>query len=571
MKTHQPCEDCGSSDALTVYPDGHSFCFSCGSRLPANPALQQKEKLGKDTTTIPQLDYFNENRPEEPTVPSRSDEVKTNGPTPVDPDRIVSIPDRGITKESARRYSIWVNPNGEHVYPYYRDGRLVANKFRTAKEKGFLVQGEINRSGLFGQQAFEPGSAKQVTLLEGELDAPSAYQMFGMKWPCVSVKSASSARKDVADNFEYLNSFDQIVVCFDKDEPKKRNDGTVFYPGQDAAQKVASMFELGKVRVLTLRDAKDANDYLMKGWNEKFQKEWWGAPEWTPVGLRVAKDMWEEVRKSRKYDSVPYPWDGLNRMTYGIRLSELVTLTANSGVGKSSVVKEITHQIMRKISEEKDSSRGIGLMMLEEPNQDTLLGLMSITANKPLHLPDVFSKTSEDELRKYFDATYNDEKVVLWDHFGSNEIQKVLDSVRYMHNLGCKYIILDHLSIVVSDQSGDERKQLDEISTKLKQLCMELNVAIIVIIHQNRKGEIRGTAGVEQLSNIVIKLYRDVKNPDEEVRNTTQVIIEKNRFCGRTGPACLLSYDGATGRLMELPDDALIEYGEKTKKKEEDW
>ena len=28
LKTHQPCEDCGSSDALTVYED-HTFCFSC--------------------------------------------------------------------------------------------------------------------------------------------------------------------------------------------------------------------------------------------------------------------------------------------------------------------------------------------------------------------------------------------------------------------------------------------------------------------------------------------------------------------------------------------------------------
>ena len=28
LKAHQPCEDCGSSDALTVYED-HTFCFSC--------------------------------------------------------------------------------------------------------------------------------------------------------------------------------------------------------------------------------------------------------------------------------------------------------------------------------------------------------------------------------------------------------------------------------------------------------------------------------------------------------------------------------------------------------------
>ena len=150
--------------------------------------------------------------------------------------------------------------------------------------------------------------------------------------------------------------------------------------------------------------------------------------------------------------------------------------------------------------------KGIGLLHLEEPNSDTALGLMSITANKPLHLPDVRETVDNDELRKYFDSTINNDRVVIWDHFGSNSIHEVLAKIRHMHNLGCKYIVLDHLSIVVSDQSGDERKQLDEISTKLKTLCMELNIAVIAVIHQNRQGQIRGTAGVEQLANMVIKL-----------------------------------------------------------------
>ena len=26
---HEPCPDCGSSDALSVYSDGHTYCFSC--------------------------------------------------------------------------------------------------------------------------------------------------------------------------------------------------------------------------------------------------------------------------------------------------------------------------------------------------------------------------------------------------------------------------------------------------------------------------------------------------------------------------------------------------------------
>jgi predicted ATP-dependent serine protease len=111
---------------------------------------------------------------------------------------------------------------------------------------------------------------------------------------------------------------------------------------------------------------------------------------------------------------------------------------------------------------------------------------------------------------------------------------------------------LDHLSIVVSDQSGDERKQLDEIATKAKTLCMQLNISLIVVIHQNRQGQIRGTAGVEQLANIVIKLYRENTDADAWRRNVTKVVVEKNRFCGRTGPACYLWYNDITGRLEEL-------------------
>ena len=386
---------------------------------------------------------------------------------------------RGITSETMQKFQVWTKGN-DQFYPYFRDDRHVANKIRTLASKGFLVSGDINRSQLFGQQLFPGGSAKAVTVTEGELDALSAYQMFDSKYPVVSVKGASSAEKDCTDNFEYLNSFESIVICFDRDDAHRKPDGTVWYPGQEAAVKVAALFPLGKVRILTLADAKDANDYLQKGLERKFQKEWWSAPVWTPVGIKLAKDMWDEISRQQENESVPYPWDGLGLYTYGIRLSELVVLTADTGVGKTSVVKEIEHFLLKNVP-----SSSVGILHLEEPNRDTLLGLMSITANKPLHLPDVRAEVPLEELRRYYDETCNTDRIVIWDHFGSNDIAGVLNTIRHMRNLGCRYIVLDHLSIIVSDQSGDERKQLDEISTKIKTLCMELNIAVICVIHQN--------------------------------------------------------------------------------------
>lgn len=446
------------------------------------------------------------------------------------------------------RFGVWSIGN-EQYYPYYSpDGTHVANKIRTLDTKGFLVSGAIQKTGLFGQQLF-PAGGKYLTITEGELDALSAFEMFGSKYPCVSVKAATTAEKDISDNWEYCNSFDTVVLVFDTDKPHRKPNGDVHYPGQDAAKRVASLFALGKVKIVTLAKAKDANDYIQSGWTRDFQHEWWQAPVFTPQGIRLGKNLWDEVSASKNYETQPYPWDGLNGLTYGIRLSEMVILNAQSGIGKTSLIKAIEHSLLR------GTSHGIGLIHLEENNGDTLIGLMSLTANKQLHLPDVRAEVSTEELRKYYDEICNTDRLVLLDHFGSNEIDAILNTVRHMSALGCKYVFIDHLSIIVSDQSGDERKQLDEISTKLKTLCMELNIAVICVIHQNRQGEIRGTAGVEQLANIVIRLDRNKEDTDEWRRNITKVTVTKNRFSGSTGPASWLFFDKETGQLQELSDE----------------
>jgi twinkle protein len=265
--------------------------------------------------------------------------------------------------------------------------------------------------------------------------------------------------------------------------------------------------------------------------------------------------MWDEIENHKTPHSVPYPWQGLNDKTYGLRRSEFVLITADTGVGKTSICKEIEYSLLMN-PELIEENVGVGFLHFEEPKYDTAIGLMSIHANKPFHLPDV--ERTVEELRSAYDAVINNDRVVIWDHFGSNDIDVVLAKIRHMAALGCRYIVLDHLSIVVSDQSGDERKQLDEISTKLKTLTMNLDISCICVIHINRKGEVRGSAGPEQVSNIVMRLERDKKELDPFRRNVTRITIEKNRFCGRTGPACYLYYNDLTNRLEELTDPEVI-------------
>lgn len=546
MRSHLPCPDCGSSDALTDYGNA-THCFSCGAHHhvgPRNTDMEQKKVSDR------KYDYPDEGN-------------------------YRAIPERGISAKTAEAYKVrrfeMADGSVHIVYPRFnKEGHRVAEKVRVITKddpKKFFVQGNFKDATLFGQQLFAPGG-KFVTITEGQDDAMAAYELMGSRYPVVSVDSAESARKDCVASFEYLNSFDGIVINFDTDAPKTRPDGSSYYPGQEAAEKVAALFPIGKVKILQLRREKDANQYLLKGLGKEYVEEWWKATPYIPSGIKLGREMWEEIVTPRKFETVLYPWGSANEMTYGMRLSEVVLVTADTGIGKTSIAKEIEYHVL------KNTTHGVGFLHLEEPNVDTALGLMSIEANKPLHLPDVRKTVDDDELRKLYDAVINNDRVVVWDHFGSNSVDEVLNKIRHMVALGCRYIFLDHLTIVVSDHADDERKQLDEISTKLKMICMELNVAILAIIHQNRQGQIRGSAGPEQIANIVIKASRNKEDDDPWRRNVTKLVCQKNRFCGKTGPMTYLFYNDMTGRLQELTKEEARIYengGSPNKPTEEKW
>tara|TARA_R110002096_G_scaffold122555_5_gene265498 strand:- start:110 stop:559 length:450 start_codon:yes stop_codon:yes gene_type:complete len=137
--------------------------------------------------------------------------------------------------------------------------------------------------------------------------------------------------------------------------------------------------------------------------------------------------------------------------------------------------------------------------------------------------------------------------------------------------MGCQFCFLDHLSIIVSAQdNGDERKAIDSIMTKLRMLVQATGMTLFLVSHLKRpdgKGheeggqtslsQLRGSASIAQLSDIVIGLERDGQHEDITIRNTTTVRVLKNRFSGETGHATSLLYDKATGRMEEIDPEEI--------------
>ena len=534
VKFHLPCPLCSSSDAVSVNADNSAYCFSCQEYIREYDMELQPTTNSNNEYEV--KDYMKESN-------------------------YAEIIDRNISEQTCKKFGVTVKMDNmgtitNHYYPYHdTQGAKIATKTRYTKLKEFSIQGNTKNSGLFGEHLFSKN--KYCIITEGELDCLSAYQMMlkgNYHTPVVSIKNGiSSAVKDIKTSLEWLeNNFDNVIINFDNDEQ-----------GRVGAMKVAELFSPGKCKVMHLPEGfKDASDCLTKNKIQIYNKTFWDAKVFAPDGIINANTLLDAVLKPISKSFVQYPFEGLNKITYGLRPSELVTFTAGSGLGKTQVMREVVHHII-KSTEDK-----IGLLMLEETPVITSKGLMSVEANQRLHLPDVH--VSKEEMKTYFDATVGTGRVYMFDHFGSNSIDNIVSRVRFLaKGLDCKYIVIDHISIIVSDQQhGDERRALDEIMTRLRTLVQETGVSMIVVSHLRRpegKGheegastslsQLRGSASIGQLSDMVIGLERDAQNDDPDVRNTTRIRVLKNRFSGITGPCCDLKYDIDTGRLTEVKSD----------------
>ena len=520
---HEGCPECGSSDALAIYDDGGQHCFGSGCNYHVNgeTGMTTETQLPKATA------------------------LHMGGV-------VAAIPQRRISQDTCGRFGVTIeySTTGEilkHYYPYYNvdTGELSAAKVRDVQTKNFYSTGNPEGVGFFGQK--QCTNNKYLTITEGELDARSVYGMFGKQYDVVSLRAgANNAAKEIKAQLEWLETYENIVLCFDNDKA-----------GEAALDSVKDLFSPNKLKICRL-PMKDASEMLMANKVKEFVQAWWNAKVYRPDGIVAGTDTWDKLVEKRNVKSIPYPWEGLNHITRGHRPYELVTITSGSGMGKSQFIREIEFDLLQRCD------GNIGVLALEEDLARTTLGIMSVAANRPLHLEE---DTPVDQLRPYWESTLGTGRYYLFDHWGSTSADNLLARVRYMAKaLDCRYVILDHLSIVVSSQeSGDERKAIDEIMTKLRTLVAETGICLFLVSHLRRSqgkahedgaqislGELRGSQAIAQLSDIVIGMERDQQHENEDIRNTTTVRVLKNRYTGETGPACWLAYDRTTGRLAEV-------------------
>lgn len=522
------CDACGSKDNAGVYSDGHTYCFGCEAYTP--PPKSNGE--------------FADILPFSTKESSIENELFEKG-------EAQAIPSRNLTEATCRHWRYEIGMHNEEpcqIANYIVDGKIVAQKLRK-KNKKIFTKGNIRKAGLYGQHLWSKG--KMIVVTEGELDALSVSQCQNNRWPVVSVSTGSAGAAGVIKrNLDYLLKFQTIILMFDTD-----------VAGEAAVAACAPLLPAGRCKVARL-PLNDASEMLQAGRGKEIIDAIWQAKEYRPDGIVSGSDLWDEFIKNDDTASVPYPWEGLNEKTRGLRKRELTVFTAGSGIGKSAIVKEIAHHLITE-------GQTVGLICLEESIRHTLRTLVGIEINARLNLN--FDEIPETVLREGFDRVVASDKLYLYDHFGSVGSDNLLERVRYFAAMGCSFCVLDHLSIVVSDglehDSANERVLIDSIMTRLRSLVEETGMGLILVSHLKRPdgkphesggitslSQLRGSGSIGHLSDIVCGCERDQQDPDKAHQTTIRVL--KNRFSGETGIATTLEFNRDTGRLLEVDSDA---------------
>jgi len=534
VKKNQPCldSDCGSSDARQIYEGGTSFCFSCQKFFSADKKSEETPVKSPSLKRDPLKEI---------------EEIKTF--------QIRGFKERGITKRVCEFFDVRVayDPDtgniNKHYYPYDAGASY---KVRVLPKAGFFW---INATGfkLFGKERF-PGGGKRVVLVEGEIDALSVAQSsidkYDKIYPIVALSSSTGSEALIPER-EWFRSFQEIVVWMDNDKA-----------GDEALARIVKILGVDKLKVVqAIPECKDANDVLVKFGSDRVNKLIWDAQQYTPAGVISPENLWKALEEYNSKKSVPYPvcLDGLNTKLKGMRKGEITLFVSGTGAGKSTMLREIGLHLTNV------ESTKIGIISLEETPAETARKFAAMSLYKNPSNEEI----SLEELKEPFDDLFSGHKIKVIDHQESIIDGRIVEQLEYLALIGCEYIFIDHITILVSEGAegltGNEA--IDKTMNDLGRACKRHDIWIGLVSHLRKThtggksfeegrlpslDDIRGSGSIKQVSYDIVGFARDMIAAEEVERNSIKIRVLKSRHTGLTGDVPGAYYNNSTGRLERL-------------------
>ena len=506
--TQGKCPKCPSSDAYTTYEDG-SYCYSCGYS-----SKEKEDEMDRSINSIQPVDSNGSRLLEISSFSSHSSSY------------------RGISPQVYEKFGVKANKSSQY-YPYTDDnGEVVAYKERQCIDKKFFIHGNFSNVQLFGQSEFSPGG-KKLVITEGELDCMSVAEAFSQKgtiYPVVSIPSATG-HTALLKQRDWIRSFDEVILWFDNDEA-----------GQKAIEQAAKVIGYEKTKIVKSSN-KDANEMLEASGCASISTCVWNATRYSPAGILTNGEIWEKYEAHKLIKSIPYPscLQGINDKVKGMREGEITLFTSGTGSGKSTVIKEILYDLINT------HNKTVGLVSLEESIHDTVSKFLAMNEN------------DENKTKAML------KNIALLDHQGSVGDGSLVDKIEVMALMGCTHIVLDHITIAVSEgaEGLEGNAAIDKVMSDLLKITKKHNIWLGVVSHLRKAtggrsfeegqlpsiDDIKGSGSIKQISFDIIAFARNLVAKEDIEQRVVKFRVLKSRFTGLTGDCGSASYNRETTRL----------------------
>lgn len=407
----------------------------------------------------------------------------------------------------------------------------------------------------------------------GNCDSLSAYQMLSdynktrnsdFETAVVSPTVGANSKKQIAAQYKFFDSFEQIIVAFDSDEA-----------GQNATDVIVKYLPKGKVKLMKMR-YKDANEYLMKGKSKEFISDFYNAKTYVPVGVVGSGDIVSSMREEFLVPKIPLPpfMHKLQAMMAGgIPLGRIVNLASASGTGKSTIVDEIVYYMIF------NSPHKVGIVTLESTTGQYGIKLLSRHISLKLEL------LQNEEALTVLDSekTKEKEKELFWKENGEHRfylvddrdggVENVKDAIENLIiSCDCKVIVCDPVHDVIGTLPNEEQ---ESFYAWQKGMVKSHNCTFYNVMHTRKtaNGQKAGSAGADLHEEDIqgasaayksaacnLMFSRNKEAEDEIERNTTIMKATKIRWTGKTGIAGRYYYDNEKHTLYDLDDWAAEHY-----------
>lgn len=483
---------------------------------------------------------------------------------------------RKISKATLDRADVREDANGNIVFNYYDTNNILYMvKYRPARQihkgenKTWCQPGADTAPLLFNMNRTNP--AFPLLICSGESDALAAIES---GWTnAVSIPLGDGNLHWIEHNWDYLEQFEEIIICADNDES-----------GSKFKEAVPCRLGTWRTKVVELpteiqtengiKKIKDLNEFL-----------YWTTPADTYAVIAKAKEC--QIGSIIDIGDVDdFDWANADGFQFGLRpvdrelnklyMGTLTILSGKPGAGKTSIVCQLVADALQR-------GKKTWLFSRELPTTLTRNWLTSVEAG-PQFQDEYFNSAGEAFYKTKPDASmlirqYMAGNVYLYRDDASNDVDALKQSMEAaVRRYGTQLVVIDNLmSVDLKTNSDGILQKQTEFVNYLTAFAVKFQVAVVLVAHPRKFAngsslsvgidDIAGSSNLANLCHRAISLRRITKAEREGTGKNppnphdVELVIIKDRIFGRSGVPIYVDFDRRSRRFYTDSEELNRRYG----------